>query len=99
MKKYKIFFTDLDGTLLDPSGEVREDNLEALRRIAQAGCIVVPTSGRCMAEVPKSIVECREIGYLILSDGAKLYDVANGEQVSTSIPHSAASEIFKIASD
>lgn len=99
MKKYKIFFTDLDGTFLDPSGEVREDNLEALRRIAQAGCIVVPTSGRCMAEVPKSIVECREIGYLILSDGAKLYDVATGEQVSTSIPHSAASEIFKIASD
>lgn len=99
MKKYRIFFTDLDGTLLDPSGEVREDNLEALRRIAQAGCIVVPTSGRCLAELPKSIVECREIGYLILSDGAKLYDRATREQICTSIPHAAAEQILGIEAD
>ena len=99
MKKYKIFFTDLDGTLLDPSGELREDNMEALRRIAKTGCIVVPASGRCLAELPRDIVECKELGYLILSDGAKLYDRATGEQICASIPHGAAREIFNIASE
>ena len=44
--RYRLLAIDLDGTLLDPEGEVREIDAEALHRAQAAGCVVVPCTGR-----------------------------------------------------
>ncbi len=77
--KYKLIASDLDGTLLAPSGEITEENLAAVRSITDAGVLFVPVTGRALYEIPESVRECPSIRYIICSNGAVIYDRATGE--------------------
>jgi mannosyl-3-phosphoglycerate phosphatase len=69
----EVLFTDLDGTLLDHYTYQPGPALPALRRVRQAGVLVLPATAKTLAEV-------REIGAeLDLGDGAS---VENGAAVS-----------------
>ena len=73
----KIFFTDLDGTLLNDKKEITPKTREILGKITEAGHYLVFISGRPMM----SVMEARE-GlpvsdknlYLIASNGGVIFD-------------------------
>ena len=74
MSKYKLIATDLDGTLLNSSSEVSLENTEAISRLYSLGIPVIPTTGRSLYEIPKSLFRNKEIRYLLTSNGAAIYD-------------------------
>lgn len=47
MMAYRMLLADLDGTVIDPGGEVAEDTAAALRRLRAAGHRVILATGRC----------------------------------------------------
>ena len=55
----KIFFSDLDGTLLDDDGSVHPDTVQAFAELAAQGTRIVLASGR----IPRNMAEvCRALG-------------------------------------
>lgn len=79
--KYKLIASDLDGTLLAPSGEITKENLDAVASIVQRGILFVPATGRALYEIPESVRECPSVRYIICSNGAVIYDRKTGESV------------------
>ena len=78
-KNYKIVASDLDGTLLTREQRVSAENFEAIRELTRRGVYFVPASGRCVGEMPKDIMTCPDIRYMITSDGATVWDKSTGE--------------------
>lgn len=76
--QYQLIATDLDGTLLDETGRVSEENWKAIEALTQMGVYVVPASGRALEEMPKEIVDCPLFRYYIASNGAGIYDKDQG---------------------
>lgn len=77
----RLIATDLDGTLLDPSGRIPTANRDALLAAADAGVRVVVATGR-----PIRWLECLDDvrdaePLVIVSNGAALYDLARGTVV------------------
>lgn len=74
MMKYRIIFTDLDGTLItDQSTRISQRTAEALKRALDAGIHVVPTTGRPLKLIPGVFFEISD--YMILVNGSIIYDV------------------------
>jgi Cof subfamily protein (haloacid dehalogenase superfamily) len=77
----KIFFSDLDGTLLDDDGRVHPDTVEAFSELAERGTRIVLASGR----IPRNMVEvCEALGLKgpqITMNGALLCDPLTGEEL------------------
>ena len=48
----KLLAVDMDGTCLDGRSRMSAENLAALRRAAEAGILVVPTTGRSLSCLP-----------------------------------------------
>ena len=76
----KLVLTDLDGTLLS-SGQVAisNRNMEALKRVADAGAAIVPCTGRVYDMLPPQLLTADFIRYVVSSHGARLYDAQTGE--------------------
>jgi Cof subfamily protein (haloacid dehalogenase superfamily) len=75
----KIFFCDLDGTLLDDDGSLHPDTVAAFAELAERGTRIVLASGR----IPLNMVEvCRALGLegpQITMNGALLCSPLTGE--------------------
>lgn len=96
MSDIKIIALDLDGTLLTSDKTLSEGNREALRRAAEAGIEIVPTTGRFYGAMPAAVRELPFIHYSININGANLLDVARNESIGGAvIPLSLALEIMK----
>lgn len=87
---YKLIAIDLDGTLLSTKGDITDENLAAIKNLAERGIIFVPVTGRAMYEMPRRVYECEYIRYIISSNGAVIYDKVTGETVT----HNFAPERF-----
>ena len=74
MSKYKLIATDLDGTLLNSKSEVSDENIKAIAECYSIGVPVVPTTGRALGEIPKSVFNSKEVRYFLTSNGSALYD-------------------------
>lgn len=72
MRRIKLIAVDLDGTILNRSGEITQRTYNALELASAAGCTIVIFTGRAVSMVPKSIKESPIIGYLSTSNGACL---------------------------
>jgi len=70
--------SDLDGTLLGLDQRASRENLDAIREIAERGVEFVPATGRCLGEMPKDVLECPDVRYIISSDGAAVWDKREG---------------------
>ena len=84
----KLIFFDIDGTLMDETGEVQESSRFALQKLKSNGHRIFVASGRCLAEVPKAV---SDIGFsgMILGNGAYVeyegqeifHDIMDGKKV------------------
>lgn len=79
MGKYKIVACDLDGTLLDESGNVSRENLLAVEALYEKGVNFVPCTGRGISEIPKSLADSPYVRYFISSNGSKIHDKLTGD--------------------
>ena len=94
MAEYKIVASDLDGTLLNSSGEVSRENLEYISRLVDSGVNFVPATGRTISEIPSVVRDNPEVRYIIHSSGAAVYDKETGERISFCIDNALARRVF-----
>lgn len=76
--QYKLIACDLDGTLLDETGHISQENWDAIEKLTKMGVQIVPASGRAFEEMPREIQDCPLIRYYITSNGAGIYDKTRG---------------------
>ena len=74
--KYKIISMDFDGTLLTSDKKVTERNKEILLKYKNSGRIVVGITARNLSSV-NCVCNINIFNYLILNNGAYIYDVNN----------------------
>ncbi len=81
MKKYEIFFIDLDNTLV-PHGrhETSERNIRALKAAREKGIRLCVATGRCLGLMPPAV---REVGfdYALTANGCAMYELKTGKCV------------------
>ena len=82
-KNYKIVASDLDGTLLGDNQTVSAENMQAIKEMSCIGVEFVPTTGRCLSEIPKALIESQHVRYIITSDGAAVWDTSLGKMTLT----------------
>ena len=99
MYKYKLIATDLDGTFLNSAGEVSEENLKALSKLAKKGVHLSIATGRTYTEIPLSIRECKDFQYVIYANGSAVLDRASGETMSACISPETAAQLMDIFRD
>ena len=93
--KTQLIAVDLDGTLLTTDKRLTERNRAAMERAAEAGIEIVPATGRIYAGVPEEIRALPFIRYLILANGATVYDREAGRILySAEIPPEKALEVL-----
>ena len=80
-RRIRLIALDLDGTLLDSQKRLSEANRAALARAAEAGALIVPTTGRFFDMMPQVVRDLPFVRYAITSNGAQVYDRATGEAV------------------
>lgn len=91
----RLIAMDLDGTLLTTDKRLTERNRAALEKAARAGINVVPATGRIYAGVPEEIKALPFIRYLILANGATVYDRETDRVLySAEIPAETAVEVL-----
>lgn len=81
----KVLFLDMDGTTLDDKKQMSKENLDALRRVTEAGHEVVVTTGRTdtSAGYVRKHYGLDQIGcrYMIVYNGAAILDCETGERL------------------
>ena len=75
----KLLAVDMDGTCLDHRNRFSRENMEALRRAAQAGVTVVPATGRTLSCLPHALQGQPFVRYVISSNGARVTDLVTGK--------------------
>lgn len=97
----KIFFTDLDNTLLTREKQVSPLTYDALKKWTSAGHKLVLCSGRALdsvAYVRESLKLHFPNMYLIGCNGGEIYDCeANTQLLRVSLPYETVMEVFAIA--
>lgn len=97
---YKLVAIDLDGTLLNSSGEVSIKNKEAILKAVENGTIVVLASGRMPSSVKNLAKEIGADKYIISGNGTLVYDLQNEEIIYDAfLEKSKVLEIIKICEE
>ncbi|MFR2885032.1 MAG: HAD family hydrolase [Merdibacter sp.] len=72
----RLLAVDMDGTCLNRKNQISEQNMAALRRLAQSGIQIVPASGRASTCLPHQLRAAPLLfRYAITSNGARVDDV------------------------
>lgn len=77
----KLLAVDMDGTCLNSKGVMAPETLQALKKAAQSGVIVVPTTGRNINCLPVPLKNQSFYRYIISSNGALVADIENDEEI------------------
>ena len=92
-----IIALDLDGTLLDCDKNLSETNFAALKRAAESGYAIVPTTGRFYDGMPENIRTLPFVRYAITINGAEVKDLATGRVLyQAELPYLQAAEIMSL---
>jgi Cof subfamily protein (haloacid dehalogenase superfamily) len=96
----QIFFSDLDGTLLDDDGSLHPDTVQAFKELAARGTLIVLASGR----IPVNMVDICEAldleGPQITMNGALVCSPLTGDVVEGhTLDEAAVREHFRFADD
>ena len=92
---YKIISMDFDGTLLTSDKKVTKNTKDILLKYKNLGYIIVGITARNFMSV-KHVCDINMFNYIILNNGANIYDVKNENFISFSnINHSTIEEILK----
>lgn len=93
---YKLIAMDFDGTLLTDDKKVSEKTMNMLKKLKEEGYIIVGATARPL-EGAKDAVDISMFNYLILNNGAYIYDVDNSQgKYINSISKDLAQQITKI---
>lgn len=93
----RIVALDLDGTLLDSQKRLSDRSRAALAHAAEAGALIVPTTGRFFGMMPPAVRDLPFVRYAITINGAQVYDRATDTAiVREEIPLDAALAIMEI---
>lgn len=76
--RYALLAIDLDGTLLNPRGEVSERNLAAVRRARDAGARVIVCTGRGLAECRHVLERIDQRDPVVVAGGSIIADPISG---------------------
>lgn len=79
MSKYKMVVSDLDGTLLNGSTLISNENYEAICKLGEMGIVFAVATGRCYGEIPDVLKNCKYIKYYINSNGGSVRNAETGE--------------------
>lgn len=100
-RKRKIFFTDLDGTLLNDQKELSEGNRAALEELQKRGHIISISTGRAL---PSAIIQAKRLGlmkkncYIICFNGGQIYDIGQQKLIyQKSLPLDLVRSLFQEA--
>lgn len=97
MSDIRLLASDLDGTLLDTKGAISEENLQAIRALAQNGVLFVPASGRSYSEMPPVLRSHPDIRYYLYSNGAAVMDRQTQEPViRLCIPQAVSNRVLSL---
>ncbi len=75
---YKLIATDFDGSLLNDQKEISNRTISTLKECKKCGYYIVGVSARAI-ESAKSVVPFELFDYLLLNNGAYLYDTSKKE--------------------
>ena len=92
---YKLVAIDLDGTLLNSSGEVSNQTKEVIKRAVDNGVEVVLASGRTIESIENFALELGTDNYLISGNGSAVYDIKNKEIIYSNFL--SKEQVLKIA--
>lgn len=81
--KYKVISMDFDGTLLTSDKKVSDKNKEALLKYKKNNYFIVGITARNISSV-NNVCDINMFNYLILNNGAYIYDVENKEIINIS---------------
>ena len=98
MADYKLFASDLDGTMLNKNSEMSTQNYAAIEKMRQMGVEFIPITGRCLAETDQELLKSG-IKYIINSNGASIYNIETKVSHVTHINKSAMEQVIKILED
>ena len=96
MAGIKLVASDLDGTLLTHEAGLTEENSRAITEIVKRGVLFVPTTGRCLSEVPDFIKNHPSIEYIISSNGANITNLKTGECFPREMPAELSAKVYAI---
>lgn len=92
----KIIAFDIDGTTINRFRNVTPLTLRVLKSLHDDGYILVPTSGRCLNELPQKIINLGICDYAITSNGSKITNLKTQETMyDNSIPSKTVVEVLK----
>lgn len=82
-KEIKIIALDMDGTTLNSEKKITLRVQDAIKKAIAKGVVVLPATGRTLNAVPKEMLAIKDIRYLLLSNGAVIYDRLKKQPVLT----------------
>ena len=95
IQNIRLIAMDLDGTLLTTDKRLTARNRSAMEKAAEMGNYIVPATGRIYAGLPEEIRELPFIRYLILANGAAVYDREEDQVLyRAEIPQQTALQVF-----
>lgn len=81
----KLLAIDMDGTLLTDRKKITEKTMHALKKAANNGIVIVPTTGRSLDCLPRQLIGQDFYRYVITSNGARVYDVQEKKTIYRSL--------------
>lgn len=94
--RFDLIAYDLDGTALRDDGSLSDETIAVLKEAAKAGCLLVPTTGRTLSEIPPVLLDTAVSKYLILANGASVMEVEEDLEIMKGlIPTDTAVTIFR----
>ncbi|PBJ72206.1 haloacid dehalogenase-like hydrolase [Trypanosoma cruzi] len=97
---YLAVVTDLDGTLLNEHHSISEYTAETLRLLKSKGIAIIFATGRAYFDVFHTVEKCDlHGGYLITSNGARVFDPQRRAIVTHDLDPDVVSELINIKLD
>ncbi len=91
----RLLAIDMDETCLNDKKYISKENLAAMKQAADAGIMIVPTTGRALSCLPHQLKEQPFYRYVISSNGAVVTDTHTGKDLfQAAIPHQQAMEFL-----
>lgn len=75
MPEIRIAALDLDGTLLSRENTITPRTRQAIAEAAARGVVVLPATGRALANLPPLVAQLPGVRYAITSNGAAVWDL------------------------
>lgn len=74
----RLLGLDLDGTLFNDEKEITPRTSRAIRRALEAGCQVLPVTGRLRGGLPQDFISIPGVRWAVTANGAAILDLQSG---------------------